>query len=115
MGVFNSNRPIYYREASVFVGGKYNREVSIDKVMEIKKNCVEKYGHHLNRLDIVYNSKKKGIVAIAYTLSEAEADARLTLQDRLIFHQTHILYGASKRSEPFGPYHVYVQNADYGF
>ena len=112
MGVFNGNLPIYYREASVFVKGRYNREVSVEKVMEIKKNCVEKYGHRLNKVDITFNSKKKGIIVTAYTLSEADADVRLTLHDRPIFHRTRVMYGKSK---DLGPYFVDIENADYGF
>ena len=52
---------VYYMEANVFVKGKYGDEISIDKVLSIRNDLVQKYGEHLCEIDIVYDKRKDGI------------------------------------------------------
>lgn len=111
MGVLKKDVPVYYREASIFISGRYNREVSIEDAMTIKKKGLEKYGHRLNKIDIKYTSKKSGIHVTYWTLPEKEADMRLSSRDRACFHLTSIVYGKSGDNLP---YRACVENEAYG-
>lgn len=59
-------REVYYKEPVISVYGRYNREVGIDKALEIKKELIEKYGPLLYRIDIIYTRRKNGIEVKPY-------------------------------------------------
>lgn len=60
----------YYYEPRVDVMGKYSRELTIDKVLELRQEAVEKYGERLSRMVIDYSKRKDGIKITAYLYNE---------------------------------------------
>lgn len=102
MGVLTNfgNVPVYYREASIFINGRYNREISIKDAMKFKQQGVEKFGPRLNKVDIEYKSKKSGIHVKFWHISEEDAAYCFSLKDRTCFHRTTIFYGRSGNENP---------------
>lgn len=47
-------REVYYREPEIFVTGRYNRDISVEQVLAIKKVLVENFGALLSKIKIDY-------------------------------------------------------------
>lgn len=99
MGVL-TNVPVYYREADIFISGRWNREISIEDAMKFKQQGVEKFGPRLSKVDIEYKTKKGGIRVKFWHISEEDAVRDFHLKDRPCFHRTEIFYGRTGDKEP---------------
>ena len=56
---------MYYREADVFVIGKYGNEVPLDLAVATRDGLLQRYGEYLKRVNITYDKRKTGIVVTA--------------------------------------------------
>lgn len=59
---------VYYREPAIYIRGKRAREITPEKLLEIKKHQTDLYGRELSKIEIEYNWKTKEIT-VAHTLN----------------------------------------------
>lgn len=92
-------REVYYREPEIFVTGKYNRDISVEQVLAIKKELVERDGALLSKITIDYSKRKNGI-NVTITLYDSIEKVPFHLRHRDSMDDTMIFYSRTSKEDP---------------
>lgn len=64
---------LYIPEPEIIVKGKYNRDITVEQLMAMKKELIDKYGDMLHEIEVKYDKRKDGI-EVHFTLYSNEED-----------------------------------------
>lgn len=92
-------REVYYSEPDIFITGKYNRDISVEQALAIKKELVEKYGALLGKITIDYSKRKDGINVTPMVYKSIEK-VPLHLHHRDSMDYTMIFYSRTNKEDP---------------
>ena len=92
-------KEVYYREPEIFITGKYNRDVSTEQAIAIKKGFVEKYGALLGKITIDYSKRKDGIHVTPMVYKSIE-NVPLHIWHRDSMDDTRIFYSRTNKEDP---------------
>lgn len=92
-------REVYYREPEIFVTGRYNRDISVEQVLAIKKVLVENFGALLSKITIDYSKRKDGI-HVTPTVHKSIENVPFYFRHRDSMDDTHIFYSRTNKEDP---------------
>lgn len=90
-------REVYYREPNVIVEGKYSRELSVEKLLQILKESKIVFGIGLKEVHVKYDKRKDGIIATRIFYKNGEPNYEF--RHKPLYDKTVIFYTATK-TEP---------------
>lgn len=91
-------KEVYYREPEIFVTGKYNRDVSVEQALAIKKGLVERHGVLLSKIAIDYSKRKDGI-HVKPTVYVSIENVPFRFQYRDSMNNTNIFYARTDKED----------------
>ena len=90
---------VYYREPEIFITGKYNRDISVEQALTIKKELVERHGALLCKITIDYSKRKNG-VNVTIVLYDSIEKVPLHIRHRDSMDDTMIFYSRTNKEDP---------------
>lgn len=93
------HREVYYREPEIFVTGRYNRDISVEQILAIKKVFVENFGALLSKITIDYSKRKDGI-HVTPTVHKSIENVPFYFRHRDSMDDTYIFYSRTNKEDP---------------
>ena len=88
-------REVYFRNPRVVAEGKYSRELSLEKLLQILKESKIVFGIGLKEVHVKYDKRKDGVMVTRILYKNGGPDYRFKYNP--LYDKTEIFYAATKK------------------